>query len=79
VGEVIPVGSLRPIRTAHKTLGGRTFEHPSCGGFMLTAETTLIPASGNPGAAKTSLTSDARLDNKPNFIGKSGNGSGPTA
>jgi mRNA-degrading endonuclease HigB of HigAB toxin-antitoxin module len=26
-------------------LGGRTFEYPSCGGFMPTAETTLIPAS----------------------------------
>jgi hypothetical protein len=68
VGEVIPVGSLRPIRTACKTLGGRTFEHPSCGGFMPTAETTLIPASGiNQRAAKRSLTSDARLDNEPNF------------
>ena len=61
------MGSLRPIRTACKTLGGRTFEHPSCGGFMLTAETTLIPASANPGAAKTSLTSDARLDNEANL------------
>jgi len=69
VGEVIPVGSLRPIRTACKTLGGRTFEHPSCGGFMPTAETTLIPASGiNQRAAKRSLTSDPRLDNEPNLI-----------
>jgi hypothetical protein len=69
VGEVIPVGSLRPIRTACKTLGGRTFEHPSCGGFMPTAETTLIPASGiNQRAAKRSLTSDARLDIEPNLI-----------
>ena len=66
VGEVIPVGSLRPIRTACKTLGGRTFEHPSCGGFMPTAETTLFPASGNQRAAKRFLTSDARLDNEPN-------------
>jgi hypothetical protein len=38
------VASLRPIRTAHKTLGGHILEHPSCGGFMPTAETTLIPA-----------------------------------
>ena len=66
VGEAIPVGSLRPIRTAHKTLGGRTLERPSCGGFMPTAETTLIPASGFR-AAKRSLTSDARLDNEPNL------------
>ena len=44
VGEAIPVGSLRPIRTARKTLGGHTLERPSCGGFMPTAETTLIPA-----------------------------------
>ena len=46
VGEVIPVASLRPIRTAHKTLGGRTLERPPCGGFVPTAETTLIPAKG---------------------------------
>jgi hypothetical protein len=53
---------------ACKTLGGRTFEHPSCGGFMPTAETTLIPASGiNQRAAKRSLTSDARLDNESNL------------
>jgi hypothetical protein len=70
VGEVIPVGSLRPIWTAHKTLGDHIPEHPSCGGFMPTAETTLILASGNQRAAIRSLTSDARLDNKPNFIGK---------
>ena len=31
-------------RTARKTLGGHTLERPSCGGFMPTAETTLIPA-----------------------------------
>jgi hypothetical protein len=64
VGEVIPVGSLRPIWTAHKTLGGHIPEHPSCGGFMPTAETTLILASGNQRAAIRSLTSDARLDNE---------------
>jgi hypothetical protein len=69
VGEVIPVGSLRPIWTAHKTLGGHIPERPSCGGFMPTAETTLIPASGNQRAAKTSLTSDARLDNEPILVG----------
>ena len=34
MGEIIPVGSLRPIWTAHKTLGGRTLERPSCGGFV---------------------------------------------
>jgi hypothetical protein len=68
VGEVIPVGSLRPIRTAHKTLGGHILEHPSCGGFMPTAETTLIPASGNQRATKRFLTSDARLDNKPILV-----------
>jgi hypothetical protein len=67
VGEVIPVGSLRPIRTAHKTLGGHILEHPSCGGFMPTAETTLIPASGNQRATKRFLTSNARLDNEPNL------------
>jgi mRNA-degrading endonuclease HigB of HigAB toxin-antitoxin module len=38
---------LPPIWTAHKILGGRTLERPSCGNFMLTAETTVIPASGN--------------------------------
>jgi hypothetical protein len=68
VGEAIPVASLRPIRTACQTLGGHILEHPSCGGFMPTAETTLIPASGiNQRAAKKSLTSDARLDNEPNL------------
>jgi hypothetical protein len=36
---------------------------------MPTAETTLIPASGNQRAAKRSLTSDARLDNEPNLVG----------
>ena len=64
------MGSLRPIRTAHKTLGGRTLERPSCGGFMPTAETTLISASGNQRAAKKSLTSDARLDNEPDLINR---------
>jgi hypothetical protein len=68
VGEAIPVASLRPIRTACKTLGGHTLEHPSCGGFMPTAETTLISASGNQRAAKKSLTSDARLDNEPIMV-----------
>jgi hypothetical protein len=68
VGEAIPVASLRPIRTACQTLGGHILEHPSCGGFMPTAETTLIPASGiNQRAAKKSLTSDARLDNEANL------------
>jgi hypothetical protein len=63
------VGSLGPIRTAHKTLGGRTLERPSCGGFMPTAETTLIPASGtNQRAGKRSLTGDTRLDNEPKLI-----------
>ena len=58
------MASLRPIRTACKTLGGHILGHPSCGGFMPTAETTLILASGNQRAAKRSLTSDARLDNE---------------
>jgi hypothetical protein len=35
---------------------------------MPTAETTLIPASGNQRATKRSLTSDARLDNEPNLL-----------
>ena len=65
VGEAIPVGSLRPLRTARETLGGRTLERPSCGGFMPTAETTLIPAHG----PKISLTSNARLDNEPILAG----------
>jgi hypothetical protein len=56
VGEVIPVGSLRPIRTAHKTLGGHTLERPSCGGFVPTAETTLIPAyNANEPADETKI------------------------
>jgi hypothetical protein len=42
-GRGFLVGSLRPIRTAFKTLGGRTLERPSCGGLMPTAETTLFP------------------------------------
>jgi hypothetical protein len=68
VGEAIPVASLRPIRTACKTLGGHILEHPSCGGFMPTAETTLIPASRiNQRASKKSLTGNARLDNEPNL------------
>ena len=54
VGEAIPVGSLRPIRTARKTLGGHTLERPSCGGFMPTAETTLIPAETGPANVRTS-------------------------
>ena len=62
------MASLRPIRTACKTLGGHILGHPSCGGFMPTAETTLILASGNQRAAKRSLTSDARLDNEPNLL-----------
>jgi hypothetical protein len=45
VGEAIPVASLRPIRTACKTLGGHILEHPSCGGFMPTAETIGIGQS----------------------------------
>lgn len=57
VGEVIPVASLRPIRTAHKTLGDHTLERPSCGGFMPTAEATLIPAySANQPADETHET-----------------------
>ena len=63
VGEAIPVASLRPLRTARKTLGGRTLERPSCGGFVPTAETTLIPAHG----PKILLTSNVRLDNEANF------------
>jgi hypothetical protein len=66
VGEAIPVGSLRPIRTAHKTLGGRTLERPSCGGLMPTAETTLLPAYS--ATSKRSLTSSVRLDNEPNLL-----------
>jgi hypothetical protein len=61
VGEAIPVGSLRPIRTARKTLGGRTLERPSCGGFMPTAETTLFPAYS--ARSRRLLTSSVRLDN----------------
>jgi hypothetical protein len=48
-------GSASNARTAHETLGGRTLERPSCGGFMSTADTTLIPAHG----PKISLTSSA--------------------
>jgi hypothetical protein len=63
VGEAILVGSLRPIRTARETLGGRTLESPSCGGSMPTAETTLFPAY----SARKLLTRSVRLDNEPNF------------
>jgi len=52
-----------------KTLGGHILEHPSCGGFMPTAETTLIPASSiKQRASKKSLTGNARLDNEPNLL-----------
>jgi len=67
VGEAILVGSLRPIRTARETLGGRTLERPSCGGFIPTAETTLFPAYS--ARSRRLLTSSARLDNKPNLVG----------
>ena len=66
VAEAILVGSLRPIRTARETLGGRTLERPSCGGFMPTAETTLFPA--HSAKSKRLLTSSLRLDNEPNLI-----------
>ena len=66
VGEAIPVGSLRPIRTARETLGGRTLERPSCGGFVPTAETTLFPAYS--ARSRRLLTSSVRLDNEPNFV-----------
>jgi hypothetical protein len=65
VGEAILVGSLRPIRTARETLGGRTLERPSCGGFMPTAETILFPAYS--ARSRRSLTSSVRLDNEPNL------------
>jgi hypothetical protein len=65
VGKAIPVGSLRLIQTARETVGGRTLERPSCGGFVPTAETTLIPAYST--ASKKLLTSNARLDNEPNL------------
>jgi len=64
-GRHLPVAFLSPAAaradTNHKN---RTLEHASCGGFMPTTETTLIPASGNQRAAKRSLTSDARLDKR---------------
>jgi hypothetical protein len=66
VGKAIPVASLRLIQTAHETVGGRTLERPSCGGFMPTAETTLLPAYS--ATSKRSLTSSPRLDNEPNLI-----------
>jgi hypothetical protein len=50
--------SLRLIQTAHDTVGGHILEHPSCRGFMPTAETSSI----NQRAAKKSLTDNARLD-----------------
>jgi hypothetical protein len=52
--------------TARETLGGRTLERPSCGGFMPTAETTLFPAYS--ARSRRLLTSSARLDNEPNLI-----------
>jgi len=35
---------LQPVRTAREILEGPTLERPSCGGFVPTAETTLLPA-----------------------------------
>jgi hypothetical protein len=70
VGGAIPVGSLRLIKTAHETVGGRTLERPSCGGVIPTAETTLIPAYGT--RLKRLLTSGARLDNEPNLYFSAG-------
>jgi hypothetical protein len=46
----------------YKTLGGRTPERSSCGGFMPTVQTTLIPASGiNQPAPKKPLKTDAQI------------------
>jgi hypothetical protein len=59
------VASLRLIQTAHKTMGGRTLERPSCGGAMPTAETTLLLAYS--ATSKKALTSSPRLDNEANF------------
>ena len=56
------MGSLRPIRTARETLGGRTLERPSCGGLP-TAETTLFPAYS--ARSRRLLASSVRLDNEP--------------
>jgi hypothetical protein len=70
VGKAIPVASLRLIQTAHETVGGRTLERPSCGGFMPTAETTLLPAYS--ATSKRSLTSSPRLDNEPNVRRETG-------
>jgi hypothetical protein len=68
VGEAIPVASLRPIRTACQTLGGHILEHPSCGGFMPTAETTLIPASGiNQRAAKKIIDERCAIRQRSQF------------
>jgi hypothetical protein len=47
VGEVIPVGSLRPIRTTQKIWEAAPSNAHHGGGFMPTAETTLNPASGH--------------------------------
>jgi hypothetical protein len=44
---------------------------------MPTAETTLIPASGNQRAAKRSLTGNARLDNEANLIDRGTRGHEP--
>jgi hypothetical protein len=79
VGEAIPVASLRPSGPRTKTPGGRTLKPTSCGGFMPTAETTLISASGNQRAAKKSLTSDARLDNEPDLINRDVTVRGPSS
>ena len=62
VGKAILVASLRLIQTARETVGGRTLERPSCGGFVPTAETTLLPAYS--ATSKRLLTSSARLDNE---------------
>jgi hypothetical protein len=68
--QLAPPAALEEVRliwTAHKTLAGRTLERPSCGGFMLTAETTLFPAYS--ARSRRLLTSSARLDNEPNLLG----------
>jgi hypothetical protein len=64
------MGSLRPIWTAYKNSGRPHPRTRSCGGFMPTAETTLLPAySATP---KRSLTSSAQLDNEPNVRRETG-------
>jgi hypothetical protein len=65
VGKAIPMASLRPIQTAHETVGGRTLERLSCGDAMPTAETTLPLAYS--ATSKRSLTSSPQLDNEPNL------------